>query len=59
MIQEQYVFDSSLSKRPCIYKRVGSAVYPVLYFQKAKYADDQEFMRVLKISMPSLNEKKK
>lgn len=51
---EEFIFDRSITKRPCIYARVGCTLYPILYFQKAKNAPDEEFERVLKILMPRI-----
>lgn len=43
----ELVFNKTLSKRPCIYKRIGSAIHPVIYFQKAKNAPDEEFNEIM------------
>lgn len=48
------VFDKTISKRPCIYKRVEpNTIIPVLYFQKAKNASDEEFEAVVKYLLKS------
>ena len=47
MKTEEYVFDKTLTKRPCIYKRVGNTLYPVLYFQKAKGATNEDYEKIV------------
>lgn len=29
---EEYIFDKTLTKRPCVYKKVNNVLYPILYF---------------------------
>ena len=57
MKPDEYILDRTLTKRPCIYARIGNALYPILYFQKAKGAPDQEFERVLDILIPKTDKK--
>ena len=54
---EEFVFDKTLTKRPCIYARTGNVLHPILYFQKAKGASEEEFERVLRILIPKTNKK--
>lgn len=46
---QEFVFDKSLSKRPCIYGRIGNELHPIVYFQKAKYASKEEYEQVMRI----------
>ena len=47
MKTEEYVFDKTLTKRPCIYKKVDNVLYPVLYFQKAKGATNEDYEKIV------------
>jgi len=53
MKPEEYILDRTITKRPCIYARIGNALYPILYFQKAKGAPDEEFEKLLDILVPN------
>lgn len=43
----ELIFDKSLTKRPCVYKRVANTLHPVLYFHKAKNAMNEDFEAVV------------
>ena len=47
MKTEEYIFDKTLTIRPCIYKKVDNVLYPVLYFQKAKGATDEDYGKIV------------
>ena len=53
MKPEEYILDRTLTKRPCIYAKVGGALYPVMYLQKAKGITDEDFEQLLKILVPN------
>lgn len=42
----ELVVDRSITKRPCVYKKVGNTLYPIMYFQKAKNASNEDFEMV-------------
>lgn len=42
----ELVVDRSITKRPCVYKKVGNALYPIMYFHKAKNASNEDFEMV-------------
>lgn len=47
---------SGWPKRPCLWLRKGSALYPLMYLQKAKWLTDEQFTAVLdglKLSLPA------
>ena len=52
MEKEEFIFDRTLTKRPCIYKKVGCALYPVLYFQKAKNATNEDYEKIINYLIP-------
>ncbi len=43
----ELIYCTSLTKRPGLYKRIGNAIHPVIYFQKAKNASDEEFNEIM------------
>ncbi len=52
----KYVFDRSVTKRPCIYKQVGNTLYPIMYLQKAKNVTNEEFDNLVKHLISKNNE---
>ena len=44
---EEFILDRTITKRPCIYKKVGNTLFPVMYLQKAKGASDEDFEKIL------------
>ena len=44
---DKFVLDRTITKRFCIYKEVGNALYPVMYLQKAKGATDEDFEKIV------------
>lgn len=42
-----YILDRTITKRPCIYKQEGNALYPVMYLEKAKGATDEDFEKII------------
>lgn len=44
---DKFVLDRTITKRPCIYKEVGNALYPVMYLQKAAGATDEDFEKII------------
>jgi len=45
----ELVFDKTITKRPCIYKRMEpNILVPILYFQKGKHASDEDFEAVVR-----------
>lgn len=47
MAKFEYILDRTITKRPCIYKKEGIALYPVMYLEKAKGASDEDFERII------------
>ena len=39
----EFVIDRTVTKRPCVYKKVGNTLYPIIYFHKAKNASNGDF----------------
>ena len=47
MAKFEYILDRTLTKRPCIYRKIDLALYPVVYLEKAKGASDEDFERII------------
>ena len=43
----ELVLDRTLTKRPCIYKKVDNALYPIMYLAKAEGASDEDFNKII------------
>ena len=52
----EYILDRTITKRPCIYKKEGNALYPVMYLEKAKGATDEDFEMIIKFITHKHNE---
>lgn len=48
MKADEYIFDNTLTKRPGVYKKVDNILYPILYFQKANGATNEDFEKIVK-----------
>lgn len=42
----EFIVDRSITKWPCVYKKVGNILYPIMYFHKAKNASNEDFEMV-------------
>ena len=47
MAKFEYILDRTITKRPCIYRKIDLALYPVVYLEKAKGASDEDFERII------------
>lgn len=47
MAKFEYILDRTITKRPCIYKKVDCALLPIMYLEKAKGASDEDFERII------------
>ncbi len=46
----EYILDRTMTKRPAIYRKDDGNVYtPILYLQRAKYAPEEDFERIINI----------
>lgn len=43
----ELVLDRTLTKRPCIYKKVDNVLYPIMYLAKAEGATDEDFNKII------------
>lgn len=46
---KEYILDRTLTKAPCIYKRVGNTLYPIVYLRRAKNAMNEDFEEVVNL----------
>ena len=46
----EYILDRTMTKRPAIYRKDdGNILTPILYLQRAKYAPEEDFERIINI----------
>ena len=48
---KEYIIDSSgmFRKSPCIYKRVGNTLYPIMYLRRAKNVLNEDYQEVIEL----------
>lgn len=46
---KEYVFDATLTKSPCIYKKIGNTYYPIVYLRRAKNVTNEDYFEAIEL----------
>lgn len=45
----EFMFDRTITKSPCIYKRIGNTLYPIVYLRRAKNVTNEDYEKVIEL----------